>query len=548
MQKNRTTRVLRSMTIIKYLLSVMLVVWGAWKNTPLYAIAGILELAVIVGVTDLLGRKSRIAGLLWNDIGILILNIQFTVLRFAGSYISVIMLTNVDSIQALRGKWQSYLFAGTIAVAAGILPVICTIGRSTGVRRLRVAVIAAAAAATVDVVMIASGVDSFSPVWSLAMLGSDLYAREKLQAEIAEKMGGSTADSALAEFYKAEIGDFYQKPAVLQDDPNIILIFTEGLSQNIIDDDRDIMPNVRAYEEKSLDFVNYYDHTAATYRGISGQLFSAHQFNNTDGNRLISLQSILKEKGYTTTFLNSEPDNAEFTEYLNALGFDEVRDIDSGRSSLDKEMYDFLYQTVSEQFSDKPQFIAMYTFGTHVSWDSDDQLFGDGSDNLLNRFYNVDYQFGRFMSRMVEEGLTQNTVIVFTADHATYMDDDFRNSFYPDYEREDLFCDRIPMFIWYEGVLPAVLDVNGRNSLGLAPTILDFLDIDEANFFLGNSLFEELETPREILLNTVFDVPDDSNWQVSTFNGEITELSEEERQKLDEIVNAYLSCATLIRE
>lgn len=345
-------------------------------------------------------------------------------------------------------------------------------------------------------------------------------------------------------FYKNEVGDYFEKPNILSDAPNIILIFTEGLSQNIIEDERNIMPNVKEYETKSLSFENYYNHTAATYRGIIGQLFSAHQFNNNDENRLIPVQSILQEKGYNTTFLNAEPQNADFTEYLNSLGFNNVinNETKDRYFSSDKDMYELLYKTITDSGNDIPQFIVMYTFCTHVSFESDDQMFGDGTNSLLNKFYNADYQFGDFMAKISESEYADNTIIIFTADHATFCDDDFRKTFYPYYTRDDAFCDEIPLFIWYKGVNPCTVNVNGRNSIGLAPTILDFIDVNAPNFFLGNSLFQgNIEMQQKLLINTTFAVPDYADWRVRTDNGKIRELTNEEVSEFDGILNEYLS-------
>ena len=101
----------------------------------------------------------------------------------------------------------------------------------------------------------------------------------------------------------------------------MILIFTEGLSRSIIWDERNIMPNLRALESESLSFTNYYNHTFATFRGLIGQLYSGYQFDNLDTNGLISLQAILGKRGYQTAFINTEPSNTEFSEYLAVLPF-----------------------------------------------------------------------------------------------------------------------------------------------------------------------------------------------------------------------------------
>ncbi len=97
---------------------------------------------------------------------------------------------------------------------------------------------------------------------------------------------------------------------------------------------------------------------------------------------------------------------------------------------------------------------------------------------------------------MNEVGGFDNTILVFTTDHATYVDEEYVENF-PSRSYGSL--DRVPFFIYHTGIKPETIDVNGRNSLALAPTILDFIDISEKNYFIGTSLFskttfEELET------------------------------------------------------
>ena len=141
------------------------------------------------------------------------------------------------------------------------------------------------------------------------------------------------------------------------------------------------------------------------------------------------------------------------------------------------------------------------------------------------------------MRRLEEEGLSSNTLVVFTTDHASYVDDDYILSFYPDYERADIFCDRIPLVFYYEGITPGVVDAGGRNSLDLAPTVLDYLDIDSPNYFLGGSLFLPVQNE---LVETVFCVPD-SEWMVSTADGEVRDLTEEETEEFRTYLESYLS-------
>ncbi|HEM3545627.1 TPA: sulfatase-like hydrolase/transferase, partial [Streptococcus suis] len=193
-----------------------------------------------------------------------------------------------------------------------------------------------------------------------------------------------------------------------------------------------------------------------------------------------------------------EPHNELFTEYLNNLEFDKVTTLSKAKEEVsDKQAFELLFQTVSDRKKiEKPFFLSIYTFGTHIALDSQDEQYGSGSKPILNRFKNFDIQFGNFVKKMNEVGGFDNTILVFTTDHATYVDEEYVENF-PSRSYGSL--DRVPFFIYHTGIKPETIDVNGRNSLALAPTILDFIDISEKNYFIGTSLFskttfEELET------------------------------------------------------
>ena len=159
--------------------------------------------------------------------------------------------------------------------------------------------------------------------------------------------------------------------------------------------------------------------------------------------------------------------------------------------------------------------------------DRSEYQFGDGTDHVLNRFHNVDYYFGELMEKIASNPDLENTLVVFTTDHATYVDEDFLKAFADFYSRDDSFCDEIPLFFYYSGITPEKMDVGGRNSLDAAPTILDYLDMDGENYFLGDSLF----SPRKdsISIDMIHSIPN-QGWYVSTYDGMICELTEEEQQ------------------
>jgi hypothetical protein len=255
----------------------------------------------------------------------------------------------------------------------------------------------------------------------------------------------------------------------------------------------------------------------------------------------VSVESVFSDYGYETTFVNPEPDQEEFVEYLENLGFDTVTS--GGRTEgimIDSDDYALVLDTLLEGIEEgTPQLIVTYTFGTHVGNDSLDNRFGDGNSRILNRFHNCDVSFGQFMDNLRNSGHANDTIVIFTTDHATYVDDEYMVGF-PDADRVDTFCDEIPLIIYYDGIEPDTIDAGGRNSLELAPTILDYLDMDAPNYFLGTSLFLPMRNPG---IETVFCVPD-SEWRVCTEGGELRDLTEEETLVYSQIIERYLSLTT----
>lgn len=275
-------------------------------------------------------------------------------------------------------------------------------------------------------------------------------------------------------------------------DTNVIVVFVEGLSYNVINDPRDIMPNLKSFKNECITFNNYYNHTFATYRGIQGQLYSGYSLDDYETNHLPSLMSVLKGHGYNTMFINVEPSNKQFTNYLNNMAFDKVysgTDAEGAAGSLsDRQAYNILFNQAKEYSKKgKPFFIGLYSFGTHVSFDTDENIYEDGSNNFLNRYHNCDYQIGEFVENFKKSDLAKNTLLVITADHSAYADEDFVKTF-PDYNRLQPACDKIPLFIYYKGI-STTINAEGRNTLDLAPTILDLLGYERPQTFIGYSLY-----------------------------------------------------------
>lgn len=441
------------------------------------------------------------------------------------------MLTNIDSIQGLSGHAGRYFAGAVLVIFFSVIPIREQKRiKSSALQKLL------SFSLTIELIFTLLWGNMYSPLFAFYTLGEESYQWLKQQDL-------DTTEDCTAYFYRDEIEDYRAKSTDIIQKPNVILIFTEGLSQNIVSDPRNIMPNISQLQKQSLSFFNYYNHTFATYRGIIGQLYSGYQLNNLDNNTLVSIQNIFGKNGYQTVFINTEPANKDFTEYLQKMNFDKVignmEDIRSGVADTysDREAYELLYNTLAEK-DERPLFVAMYTFGTHVSFDSVDKKFGDGSDAFLNKFYNLDYQFGEFFEKFNESGFSENTILIFTTDHATYMDSDYANAM-PESSRQNPMIDEIPFFIYYKGITPEIIDVQGRNSLDMAPTILDYLDINMPNYFLGDSLFSKKQNGN--FYDTIFIA---EGTYLESDGAAVVGISEEKQDMINNKLSKYFAAKT----
>ena len=518
----------------KYIFSLLITVLacavcGSWSVLPV----GVLELAMVFLISSLALSFCAPAGHILHFILYLLYNAQMLLLLFGNSYVTMVMLTNLDMINDLQGNFGIY--------ALGVVPflaLLCIPLKKALFSRKTLAVGLCLSAACWGALMLA-GYTARSPFFSLGAL-----VREEV--EFQQAMHAVDADQVDPAAYRRDgISDYTAKPAALPEQPNIILVICEGLSQDVAADARGLMPNLQALEQESLRFTNYYNHTFATFRGIIGQLFSGHQLSNYDANRLASLQSILRGQGYSTAFINTEPILAPFTQYLENLGFDTVVTdpalITEGMDYVtDKTAYTVLMDTAQQMHAqEKPFFLSMYTFQTHVSLDSGDAVFGDGGMAELNKFHNTDVQLGAFLERFMQSDLRDDTVLVFTADHATYVDADYLRAF-PGHSRAHSELSDIPLVIWHRDIQPQVIDAGGRNSLDLAPTLLDYLDISAENYFMGDSLFCDAEQSQSAYDTLFFD----GTLTASTRGAQISDLSVEQKQQFLRGLAGYFSLSS----
>lgn len=306
--------------------------------------------------------------------------------------------------------------------------------------------------------------------------------------------------------------------------PNVIMLFIEGESARLFETYGGrypgLTPNISRMAGQSMVIDNYFSHTAATYRGLQGQLTSGYPLHGgadngigwTDGNAsglarhvYASLPGILRKRGYETVFFSPHLASEALTPFVRMLGFDDVYTAMRSHNELledpdplyndaltDRDSYRALTAYLQQRRQASPFVIGLYSLDTHAFMDipKGGVPYGDGSHLSLNTLHTLDAEFGAFYDYFMASKYADNTLLVLTVDHAHYPEPPFVQVAGSDYK--PYFIDSVPMLIhapWLQ--LPARFDAHGRTSLDFAPTLLQLLGIDKgSNSFLGHSIFD----------------------------------------------------------
>ncbi|SPC39256.1 LTA synthase family protein [Latilactobacillus fuchuensis] len=495
------------LTTIKVLLiSLLVVIPNILNHTYSHLAAELVEIAIIILITQLPIKFFKYPAYLLSSLLFLIIVAQEWVRLLSGTFTTKTMFENINNIHALGPSLPKYVVLTVVAILLTFLPM-----RFGLLKHHRLFT----AGSIVGVLVALTAIVMFKPNTAIKASYALMQDYQKDYA-IEHAMKSENHTKILKAFENKNIKSGINKKNL--DNMNVIVIFAEGTSRKVLEDDKypDLMPAINQFASESIDVRNYYNHTAPTYRGIRGQLYSSYQFNegyegattakqmkqrlNT---KLIGLPEILNKNGYTTEMINPEPKHKQFTPYLNNLGFDKVISGDSsqwegsgsGTFLSDKDNLNLLFnQANSLNQKDKKFMLSTYTLQTHNGWDTDSQ-YGDGKNAVLNKFHNFDEAFSAFYKKFENSDLKDNTILILTTDHASYASPEYASTFD---DKRTAFASTVPLMIKYPNSKHQEIDVKGRNSLLLTPTILDMLNIeDEKNYFMGTSLFTNDATKYE---------------------------------------------------
>jgi len=215
--------------------------------------------------------------------------------------------------------------------------------------------------------------------------------------------------------------------------------------------------------------------------------------SNYSGNKLNSIASLLKKKGYHTSFFHGAPNGSMgFESFVNLVGFDNYY----GRTEygIEKEWdgiwgvwdHDFLKYYAQTLNTFKEPFVsALFSVSSHHPFKLPKQFegkFPKGTMAIHQCIHYSDYSLKQFFKEASKSSWYDSTLFVITADHAS------SNIAYPEYRTIKGFF-AVPILFYHPSDDLSGTEYDLAQQIDIMPTILSYLNYDEPFISFGQDLF-----------------------------------------------------------
>ena len=303
-------------------------------------------------------------------------------------------------------------------------------------------------------------------------------------------------------------------------DKNLIFIQVESLENFVVKqkiDNQEITPNLNKLLKNSLYFTDFYEQVSngtssdadlmantSVYPIKRGSTFFRYPYNTYN-----SLPVMLKELGYST--LAAHPDKGAYWNWMEALksfGFEKciddsnfIKDESIGLGISDRSYLRQLEPLIVQQ--KQPFYTFFVTLTSHGPFDLPQEYRTLNINKKLDEtkmggyFQSIHYtddEIGKFISKLKEDGILDNTVLVIYGDHTGV------HKYYAD-ELEGIECAeswwegnnlRVPFIIYNSGIQGEEIKTSG-GQIDMLPTVAYLMGIDDKkleNTAMGRNLLK----------------------------------------------------------
>lgn len=217
------------------------------------------------------------------------------------------------------------------------------------------------------------------------------------------------------------------------------------------------------------------------------------------GNRINSLASLLKQKGYYSSFFHGAPNGSMgFQAFMNIAGFDQYFGMDEYGNSDD---FDGIWGIWDEKFFNyfgdqlstfqQPFVSVIFSVSSHHPFKIPDEYatkFKGGPLSIHKCIQYTDYSLKEFFAKVSKTSWYKNTLFVITADHCSsqVQFDEGRTAW-------GLFS--VPIIFFKPDNSLAGIDDNIAQQIDIMPSILGYLGYDQPYVAFGRDVFHRTKAP-----------------------------------------------------
>jgi len=298
--------------------------------------------------------------------------------------------------------------------------------------------------------------------------------------------------------------------AILNSKPNVVFVLFESFGSMYVgpNNSESYSPFLDSILKQSMYFEDAIANSRTSMDAIPSVVSSIPTWMNESfilssysGNKIQSIPSILKKRGYSSLFFHGATNGSmRFDAYSSKAGFDNY----FGRTEYNNERHfdgnwgiwdhKFLPWTIDRMDeSKKPFFSLIFTISSHHPFSIPEEFRSkvkkNKEDPICETISYADLAFKAFWEKAKTKKWFKNTLFIFCADHVGPTNRNNRVSLNHSY--------RIPIAFYHpSGKLPQIPENTGFQQIDILPTLLDLMNVKTKFYAFGTSYFNPKKQPK----------------------------------------------------